>query len=86
MKTENIKTSKHEDIYQLVKKDGKIIIVCGEYKAVNKVFDTFEQADNYIASKPYKLIFNTFQILQNYAKEKNNANAQETNANTENNK
>lgn len=83
-KNQNMVQSKHEKIFMLVKQSKKVIVTVGEYKVVNREFDTFEQAEQYIASKPYKLIFNTFQILMNYA-EKNKKTADEIAADTKNN-
>lgn len=67
--------SKHDEIYHLVKDEqGKINILVGNYKVSRKTFDTFEQADEYIGSKPYELIFTTCNVLINtmlkYEKEK----------------
>lgn len=68
-KTEvNVKPSKVDELFTLVKnQDGSVAIVVGEFKAVPKDFEDFKAADAYIATKPYKLIFNTLQILMNYA-------------------
>lgn len=66
---QNFKLSKHSEIFGIVKNDKKFIIVVGKYKAVKREFDTAEQAEQYIGTKPYELIFNTFQIMQDYAKE-----------------
>lgn len=64
MTNQNFKTSKNEPIFQLVKdENGKVLIVCAGYKASTKTFDNFKQADQYIGTKPYELIFNTFAIM-----------------------
>lgn len=65
-----MRVSKHSDVFTLVKQNNGIIIVVGEYKVCDKTFTNFNEAENYIASKPYKLIFNTFQIFMHYAKDK----------------
>lgn len=58
--------SKHDEIFHLVKDEqGKVNILVGNYKVCRKTFDTFKQADEYIASKPYELIFTTCNILTN---------------------
>lgn len=71
MEQKHFQLSKHDDIFAIVKDKEKFIICVGEYKAVNKEFETVKDAETYIGTKPYKLIFNTFQILQNYAKKEN---------------
>lgn len=78
-----MKKSKNDDVFMLVKQDKKVIITVGEFKAHEREFDTFEQAEQFIASKPYKLIFNTFQILTHYAEK--NKTAEKVTADTKNN-
>jgi len=76
---QQMRVSKHSDVFTLVKQNNGIIIVVGEFKVSEKTFSNFEEAEQYIATKPYKLIFNTFQIFMHYAKEKqNNAGNEET--------
>lgn len=59
-----IQQSKHEQIFMLVKdKEGKVNIVAGNYRVSRKTFDTYKQADEYIGTKPYELIFNTCLVL-----------------------
>lgn len=74
-----MRVSKHSDIFTLVKQADGIIIVVSEFKIYEKTFNDFKEAENYIATKPYKLIFNTFQIIMHYEKTKENA--QENSAN-----
>lgn len=82
MEQQGFKRSETDEIFSLVtNKNGKIIIVAGNYQVVDEEFDTFEEAELYISSKPYKLIFNTFQIIQDYAKKaKQNTKKTEKNA------
>lgn len=47
-----------EEMFAMVKTDKGIIIVCGKYKVSNKIFKTWVEAENYIASKPYEIIVN----------------------------
>lgn len=68
-KTEQkIKKSKNTNMFMLAKEGDKVIIVMGNYKASEKTFDTFEQADEYIATKPYELILNMTLIHKQYEK------------------
>lgn len=70
MEQQGFKKSETDEIFSLVtNKDGKIIIVAGNFQVVEETFENFEEAELYISSKPYKLIFNTFQIIQDYAKQ-----------------
>ena len=55
-------------MFMLAKQDDKVIIVMGNYKASEKEFDTFEQADEYIETKPYELILNMTLIHKEYEK------------------
>ena len=69
VKTEQkIKKSKNTSMFMLAKEGDKVIIVMGNYKASEKTFDTFEQADEYIATKPYELILNMCLIHKQYEK------------------
>lgn len=43
--------------FVLVAKDGKWLIVMGSHQVSSKVFDTIEEAELYIKSKPYELIY-----------------------------
>lgn len=79
-----MKKCKHDDLFMLVKQGKKVIITVGEFKAHEREFESFEQAEQFIASKPYKLIFNTFQILSHYAEE-NKKTAEKIAADTKNN-
>lgn len=90
-KTETLaRFSKHDEIFHLVKdKNGKVNILVGNYKVSSKTFDTFEQADNYIGSKPYELIFTTCNVMTNTImqneKEKQNKMAKEPTKETKTN-
>ena len=62
---EQFKVSKNEKIFALVKdENGKIVVCAGGYAVSEKKFDTFEQADQYIATKPYEIIINLFYVLK----------------------
>lgn len=66
-----IKTSKNEHLYVMVKdEDGKIFIATGKWKVSEKKFNTYKEAEEYIASKPYELIYNTILVFQQLQKEK----------------
>lgn len=81
----NFKLSKNSEIFGIVKNDKKFIIVVGQYKAVKKEFDTIGQAEQYIGTKPYELIFNTMQIMFDYAKEAKKQTSKKTSKDTKNN-
>lgn len=54
-----VRKSKISEIFTLVKgEDGKIFIAVGQYKVSNKSFDTYDQAERYIGTKPYEIIVN----------------------------
>lgn len=59
-------------------KDGKVIICIGNHKASKKEFETIEEAQRYIDSKPWELIYMTA-IFASIAKEEmdNNKNKEE---------
>lgn len=76
MAKKNVKTeqmfqqSKVEKVFSLVKdENGKVRIVMGNMLASRKEFDTFKQADEFIGTKPYELIFNGVEILMRYKNE-----------------
>lgn len=63
-KNEQFRVSKNEKIFALVKDEtGKIVVCAGGYAVSERKFDTYEQADRYIATKPYEIIINLFYIL-----------------------
>lgn len=69
---EEFKKSKGSPIFNLVKnKEGKVIITVGEYVASKKQFDSFEQAERYIGTKPWEIIINLVEITMYYEKEQN---------------
>lgn len=57
-----VKRSDACGMYQLVKREKKVEIAIG-HSIVSDKFDTFEDAEAYIASKPYELIFTSMQAL-----------------------
>lgn len=69
------KQSKIDPLFNLVKDEqDKVNIVVGNYRVSRKTFDTFKQADEYIGTKPYELIFNTTCVLieQNFKQNESN--------------
>lgn len=74
---QQFRVSKNEKIFALVKdQDGKIVICAGGYAVSQKRFETFEQADAYIATKPYEIMFNMYYILNKLENETNQQNPQ----------
>lgn len=57
------KASEIEPIFGLAKINDKVKITLGENLISNKEFDTFEDAEKYIESKPYELILNSAVVL-----------------------
>lgn len=47
------------DPFDLVSKDGKVIIVFGNSLVSQLEFDSFDEAENYLNKKPYEIIFAT---------------------------
>lgn len=65
-----VKKSKICDCFTMVKdQNGKVFIAVGEFKISNKSFDTFDQAERYIGTKPYEIIINLIGLAI-YEKEK----------------
>lgn len=78
---EQFKKCKNAEIFNLVKdKEGKIRITVGKFVVSNKKFDTFEQAEKYVNSKPWELIINTSQVVNYYENTKETAKAGKENA------
>lgn len=81
------KHSKIDELFNLVKQNGKVIICVGNNRVSRKQFKTFIQADNYIAAKPYELLINVsilIQKLQENEKEKSAKSAEITEKNAAN--
>lgn len=53
-----IKHSKTDDMFVLVKGKEGVRIAIGNYQVSKKVFKSFADADAYIAEKPYEIIVN----------------------------
>lgn len=53
-----IKQSKTDEIFTLVKSKNGVKIAIGNYQVSKNVFTSFEQAEKYIASKPYEILIN----------------------------
>lgn len=49
---------KQVECFNVVKHEEKFIITIGNHMATDKKFDTMQQAEQYIATKPYELIAN----------------------------
>lgn len=60
-----------EPLFNLVKKDEKVKICVGNYLASPKDFDNYEDAEKYIASKPYELIINVSCIFMDFNHKQN---------------
>lgn len=71
------KKSKVDELFNLVKQNGKVIICVGNNRVSRKQYETYEQADKYIASKPYELLINVSILIQNL---KANENQEKTSA------
>lgn len=72
-------TSKHEEMLKLVKtKENKVIITAGQYRVSKKEFDTFNEADQYVGTKPYELIFNVTTLLIHMNNETKKDNSKDT--------
>lgn len=77
-KNEQFRVSKNEKIFALVKNEnGKVVVCAGGYAVSERQFDTFEQADQYIATKPYEIIINLFYILNKKNNETDKQNPQD---------
>lgn len=58
------KHSKTDELFNLVKQNGKVIICVGNNKVSRKQFKTFNDAEKYIASKPYEILINVSILIQ----------------------
>lgn len=59
------KHSKVDELFNLIKeqKTGKVIICVGNNKVSKKQFQTYKEADKYIASKPYEILVNVSVLI-----------------------
>lgn len=70
---QEFKKSKICPMFNIVKdEDGKYVIAVGTYIASNKKFNTPDQAERYIGTKPWELIVNVMQITLYYNENKKN--------------
>lgn len=53
-----VNQSKHCKVFNIVKRKEKYIITLNMFNVSEKEFDSVEDAENYIAEKPWELIFN----------------------------
>ena len=73
--------SKNDEMFYLVKDDnGKINICVAGYAVSKKKFDTFKQAEFYLASKPWEIIVNVQYVLTQKVKENENTKENPKNA------
>ena len=70
--------SKVDPMFYLVKDENcKIVICVGGYAVCDKRFDTFKQAEEFIATKPWQIIVNLcYIILNKHNNENKNENPQ----------
>lgn len=74
IKNVQVTETKQVDIFQIVLKDGKYYIICGNAQIVQRTFSTMAKAETFIKSKPYELIFNTCLYLVNRMNEEQSKN------------
>ena len=58
------KHSKTDELFNLVKQNDKVIICVGNNKVSRKQFKTYNDAEKYIASKPYEILINVSILIQ----------------------
>ena len=73
IKIMQVKQSKIEPVFNLVSEEGKNVkIVMGNNVVSNMSFDSEDDAENYIQSKPYELIFNACILFAQWTIKDNN--------------
>ena len=66
----DFKNSKHCELLAIVKtQNDKFIITSGKYRMSKHEFNTMEDAENYIMSRPWELIINLINIIYHYETE-----------------
>lgn len=74
--------SKIDKVFALVKDEKEKVHICMAGKAVSrKTFDTFEQADKYLATKPYEIFINIAFIIKNLKENETETNQKQTEEN-----
>lgn len=58
-----IQKSKNEQLFTLVKQGEKVQIALGNFLISKKTFETFKDADAYIARKPYEILINVASFI-----------------------
>ena len=84
MKNQEIKQSKHTTLFSIVKQKEGYKIVTGNFIASSRSFKTINDAENYIGTKPWELIYNTIAIFRAYEKEMEKNNIQDSKDSKEN--
>lgn len=76
-KTESNFQVSENGLFAFIKKDKKINICLGGYKVCRKTFDTYKQAEEYLATKPWEIIINAAALF-NHKQQEENENASKT--------
>ena len=69
-----VNESKHCKVFKIVKRKEKYIITLNMFNVSEKEFESVEDAENYIAEKPWELIFNALLAVEEVNKMKNENN------------
>ena len=68
---ELVHVSKECEVFKIVKGKQKYFITLNVFKISEHEFDTIEEAEEYIQSKPYEILINTMFAIQNLEKNAN---------------
>lgn len=66
------KQSEVDELFGLAKTEEGVIILVGKFRVSRKAFKTFEEADEYIKTRPYEILINvtTLMVKLNQEEEK----------------
>lgn len=75
------KQSESDELFAFAKTEKGIIILIGKFKVSSKTFKNFEDAEEYLKSKPYEILINVTMLmlkLQENEKETKKTNLEST--------
>lgn len=69
-----VKTSKVDQTFNLVKINNEIKIAIGNYQISRRTFKSFQAAEDYLRQRPYEILINTTCLFTNLQLKQNETN------------
>lgn len=52
-----------DELFAFAKTKDGIVVLCGKFKVSSKTFKTYEEAEEYVKSKPYEILINVAVLM-----------------------